>query len=113
MVQEAIAQQPSVPVSDPYVRLEPDLVVAGGKARVGFFTLAVEVSAAVSVDEGRAVPEIVEIRANGQPLGGFLRAQVEVMIDPYLQQWLNMETNIYVEEVDIREGQIGVMGWYK
>ena len=67
-------------------------------------------TATVTVEDGKPIPEIVAIRAAGQPLTGFLRAQVENMLDPHLQRWLQMETNVYVEEVEILEGQIRVTG---
>ena len=113
LVQKGLAAQPSAPVSNVYVRLEPGQVIAGGRARLGFFTWNVEAVAAVTVEDGKAIPQIVEIRAGGQPLTGFLRAQAENLLRPYLQQWLQTETNVYVEEVDIQEGQISITGRYK
>lgn len=113
LVQKGLAAQPSVPVSHVYVRLEPGQITASGRARLGFFTLDVKAVATVTVEDGKPVPQIVEIRAGGQPLTGFLRAQTENLLRPYLQQWLQAETNVYVEEVDIQEGQISITGRYK
>jgi hypothetical protein len=110
---QALAVRPDVPISDVRVRFEPGLVVASGTTRVGFFALGVEVSATVVIVDGKPVPEIVEIRAAGQPLGGFLRAQVESMIAPYVEQWLETETNVYFDEVEILEGEIRVTGRFK
>lgn len=113
LVQKGLAMQPGVPVSHVYVRLETGQITVSGRARLGFFTLDVEAVATLTVEDGKPIPQIVEIRAGGQPLTGFLRAQAENLLRPYLQQWLQAETNIYVEEVVIEEGQISVTGWYK
>ncbi len=110
LLQDGLAKQPDVPVSNLYVRLQPGLIVTSGRTRVGFFTVDVEVTATVTVEDGKPIPEIVAIRAAGQPLTGFLRAQVENMLDPHLQRWLQTETNVYVEEVEILEGQIRITG---
>jgi len=110
LLQDGLAKQSDVPVSNLYVRLQPGLIVTSGRTRVGFFTVDVEVTATVTVEDGKPIPEIVAIRAAGQPLTGFLRAQVENMIAPYLQRWLQTETNVYVEEVEILEGQLRITG---
>jgi hypothetical protein len=113
LVSDGLAQQPDTPVKDVTVRLEPDLIVTSGRAKVGFLTLDMEIDATLTAEDGQAVPEIVAIRAAGQPLTGFLRTQVENMIAPYLRQWLQSDTNIYVDEVQVREGSIQISGRYK
>ena len=113
LVSDGLAQQPDTPVRDVKVRLEPDLIVTSGRARVGFLTVDMEIDATLTAEGGKAVPEIVEIRAAGQPLTGILRSQVESMIAPYLRQWLQSDTNIYVDEVRVRRGTIRIMGRYK
>jgi hypothetical protein len=113
LVQDALALQPGVPVSNVMVRFERDLITASGRARAGFLTLNMEIDATITVQGGTAIPEIVEIRAGGQRLTGFLRAQVDNMIAPYLQQWLQMDTGIIVEEVEIGEDSIQITGRYK
>jgi hypothetical protein len=113
LLQDALAEQPQVPVTGVTVRLERDLIVAGGRARVGFLTMNVEIDATLAVEDGKPVPQIVEIRAAGQPLTGFLRAQVENMIAPYLQQWLETDSNAVVEEVKIEKGRIRIAGRFK
>jgi hypothetical protein len=110
LLQDGLAKQTDVPVSNLYVRLQPGLIVTSGRTRVGFFTVDVEVTATVTVEDGKPIPEVVAIRAAGQPLTGFLRAQVENMLDPHLQRWLQTETNVYVEEVEILEGQLRITG---
>jgi hypothetical protein len=110
LLQDGLAKQSDVPVSNLYVRLQPGLIVTSGRTRVGFFTVDVEVMATVTVEDGKPIPEIVAIRAVGQPLTGFLRAQVENMLAPHLQRWLQTETNVYVEEVEILEGQLRITG---
>ena len=110
LLQDGLAKQSDVPVSNLYVRLQPGLIVTSGRTLVGFFTVDVEVTATVTVEDGKPIPEIVAIRAAGQPLTGFLRAQVENMLAPHLQRWLQTETNVYVEEVEILEGQLRITG---
>jgi len=113
MIQKGMAGRSDVPVSDVYVRLIPDLLIISARARVGFFALNMEMVVAVSVGGGQAIPEIVEIKANGQPLSGFLKAQVDAMIAPYLDQWLQTETGVYVEQVVLTDGEIRVIGRYR
>ena len=113
VLQEALAAQSGVPVSNLYVRLEPGLIVASGRTRIGFFPLDIEVAATITIEDGKPIPEIVDIRAAGRPLTGFLRAQILNMISPYLQQWLQAEPNVYVEEVEIKKGQMRITGMYK
>ena len=113
LVRDGLAKQTDAPVRDVTVRLEPDLIVTSGKARVGFLTVDMEIDATLTAEDGKAVPEIVEIRAAGQPLTGFLRAQVENMIAPYLRQCLQTDTSIYVDDVRVREGTIRITGRYR
>jgi hypothetical protein len=113
LVSDGLARQPDTPVSGVRVRLEPDLIVTSGRARVGFLTLDMEIDTTLMAEDGKAVPEIVEIRAAGQPLSGFLRSQVESMIAPYLRQWLQTDTNIYVEKVQVLRGSIRISGRYE
>jgi hypothetical protein len=113
MVQDGMAQATNLPVSNLYIRLIPDLFVISARARVGFFALDMEITIAVAVSDGQAIPELVEIKANGQPLSGFLRAQVDAMIAPYLDIWLQMDTGVYVEQVIITDGKLRVVGEYQ
>jgi len=113
LVRDGLAEQTDAPVRDVTVRLEPGLIVTSGKARVGFLTLDMEIDATLTAEQGKVVPKIVEIRAAGQPLTGFLRSQVESMIAPYIRQWLQAGTNIYVDEVQVGEGTIRISGRYE
>ena len=113
MIQDGMAGRTDLPVSDVYVRLIPDFLVLSARSRVGFFTLDMELTVAVSVVDGQAISEIVEIKANGQPLTVFLRAQVDAMIAPYLDQWLQMETGVTVEQVILGDRMIRVVGMYR
>ena len=113
LVQDSLAQQSSVPVSNVTVRLGQDLVTASGRARAGFLTLNMEIDGTITVDEGRAIPEILAIRAGGQPLGGFLRAQVDRMIAPYLEMWLQMDLGIVVESVEIADDLVRIVYRYE
>jgi hypothetical protein len=113
LLQDGLAEQTDVPVTDVTVRLQRDLIVAGGRARVGFLTMNVEIDATLAAEDGELAPEIVEVRAAGQPLTGYLRAQVENMIAPYLQQWPQIGSNVVVEEAEIEEGQIRIAGRFE
>jgi hypothetical protein len=113
LLQDALAERPDVPVSSLSLRLEPDLIVVSADARAGFLTLNVEIDATLTIEEGRPIPEIVEIRAAGQPLTGFLRTQIDRMIAPYLEEWLQTDTSIFVEDVEIEEGQMRIVGRYE
>lgn len=113
LAERALAGRSDLPVSGVRIYLERDRVVATGRARLGFFSTDVEVVATIAAKDGKAVPEIVSIRAGGQPLTGFLRAQVEGMLTPYLEQWLRTETGVYVEEVQVEEDRIRILGRYR
>jgi len=113
LAQKGVASQPDAPVSDVYVRLEPGQVIAGGKTRVGVITLNVEVVAEVIIQDGKPIPEIVDIRVDGNPLPGPLRAYLLDMMTPYLESWTQANLAVYVEDVEITRGQVRIVGRYK
>jgi len=113
IVQKAIAGRSEIPISDVYVALEPGLMVATGSVKVSILSVDLELELTVEAEGGKAVPRIVDIRSGGRPLTGFLRNQVEAMINPYLALWLQTETGIYVEDVVIEEGRLTMTGRHK
>lgn len=113
IVQKAIAGRSDVPVSGLYVALQPGLMIASGTVQVSILRVDLELLLTVAAEDGKAVPEIVDIRSGGRPLTGFLRDQVEAMITPYLSLWLQTESNVYVEEVVIEDGRLLMTGRYR
>lgn len=114
LANKRLAAQPDSPLSDVYVRFESGLVIAGGKVRLGLFlTLDVEVTAVIRVENGKPIPEIVDVRVGGKPAPGPLRAQLQKMADPYLKRWADANLAVTVEKVEITRGQARIVGEYK
>jgi hypothetical protein len=113
IVQKAVAGRTDVPISDLRVTLEPGLMVASGTVKISILSVDLQLLLTVRAEGGKAVPEIVDIRSGGRPLTGFLRDQVEAIINPYLGLWLQTETGVYVEKVVIEEGHLRMAGRYK
>jgi hypothetical protein len=111
--QQALAQQPNVPISNVYVRLEPGQLIAGGKALLGLFTFDVQAAATVSVQDGAAIPQITEIWVGGQPATGIVRTQLLNMLQPYLNQLTEADLPVTIDSVDITKGQMVITGQYK
>jgi hypothetical protein len=82
--------------------------------RLGLFlTLDVEITAVIRVENGKPIPEIVDVRVGGKPAPAPLRAQLQKMADPYLQRWAEANLAVTVEEVEITRGQARIVGRYK
>jgi hypothetical protein len=113
LAQKTLAGQSNVPVSDVQVRLEPGQIVGSGKVRFGFLTFDIEITAIISVKDGRPVPEITGIKVGGQPLGEPFRSQVLNMITPYLDRMAQADLAVIVEGVEITSDQIRIVGRYK
>lgn len=114
LANKRLATQPDSPLSNVYIRFESGSVIAGGKVQMGLFlTLDVEVTAVIRVENGKPIPEIVEMRVGGKPATGPLRSQLQRMADPYLKRWADANLAVTVEQVEITRGQARIMGEYK
>jgi hypothetical protein len=78
-----------------------------------FLTLDVEIVAVVHVENGKPIPEVVDVRVGGKPAPGPLRSQLQNIMNPYLQRWAEANLAVDVEEVQITRGQVRVVGKYK
>lgn len=109
-VRDAIAKDPSTPVRSINIDTQPGKVVIQAQARLGFLTANIEITVVVDVRNGQATPKIQEIKINGNPATGFLRQQVENVVQPYLNQIADIGKNAYVESVTITDSGLKVEG---
>ena len=110
MLQEAIAGQQDLPVSDLVVDLQPDLIVGTGKVALGFFNAAFQLSLRVEAIDGKVIPEVVEILLDGKPVAPFLQGQIDNLTAPYIEQASSADYGFYVESVTISDNEIQVTG---
>ena len=110
MLQEAIAGQQDLPVSDLAVDLQPDLIVGTGKVALGFFNAAFQLSLRVEAIDGKVIPEVVEILLDGKPVAPFLQGQIDNLTAPYIEQASSADYGFYVESVTISDNEIQVTG---
>ena len=108
MLQEAIADQPDLPVSDLTVDLQPDLIVGTGKVALGFFNAAFQLSLRVEAVDGKVVPEVAEILLDGKPVAPFLQGQIDNMTAPFIEQASSADYGFYVESVTITDDEIRI-----
>ena len=80
---------------------------------VGFFPVDLEITATLPVVNGRPEPQIVGVKLNGSESGGFIRTQVENMIQPYLNQFEATDLNLVVEKIVITDNEIVITGKYQ
>ena len=110
MLQEAIAGQQDLPVSDLTVDLQPDLIVGTGKVALGFFNAAFQLSLRVEAVDGKVVPEVAEILLDGKPVAPFLQGQIDNMTAPFIEQASSADYGFYVESVTITDDEIRITG---
>jgi len=110
MLQEALASQQDLPVSDVTVDLKPDLIVGTGKVALGFFNAAFQISLRVEAVAGKVVPEVIEILLDGKPVAPFLQGQIDTLLAPFIEQASNADYGFYVERVTITDGEIRITG---
>ncbi len=110
-VQNAIAAQPNVPISEVYVDLRPDRIAFGGRAKIGFFAMDLEIEASLPVSDCRPQPKIEQVKVNDEAAAGFIRTQVENQVAPYLSDFTQMDLGICVEEIEITDNEIIITGF--
>ena len=108
MLQEAIAGQQDLPVSDLTVDLQPDLIVGTGKVALGFINAAFQLSLRVEAVDGKVVPEVAEILLDGKPVAPFLKGQIDNMTAPFIEQASSADYGFYVESVTITDDEIRI-----
>ncbi len=96
-----------------YVELEPGQMLVGGRAQLGFFAVDVEAVVELKLVDGKPIPEIVEIRAGGNPVPALLQNQIMAMVQPLLDQWKEAEVNFVIDSVEITKGTLVMEGHYR
>ena len=97
MLQEAIAGQQDLPVSDLEVDLQPAMIVGTGKVALGFFNAAFQHSLRVEAIDGK-------------PVAPFLQGQIDNLTATYIEQASSADYGFYVESVTISDNEIQVTG---
>jgi uncharacterized lipoprotein YmbA len=109
MLQEALASQQDLPVTDVVVNLEPGQIVGTGKLALGFLNSDVRLVVRLSAVNGTIVPEVVAIELDGNPVPAMLKGQVDSMIQPFIEQTTSADYGFYVESVEITDTELRVV----
>lgn len=110
MLQEAIAGQQDLPISDLAVDLQPDLIIGTGRVALGFFNAAFQLSLRLEAVDGKVIPEVVEILLDGKPVAPFLQGQIDNLTAPYIEQASSADYGFYVESVTITDTDLRITG---
>lgn len=109
MLQEALAAQQDLPITDVVVNLEPSQIVGTGKLALGFLNSDVRLVVRLSAVNGTIVPEVVAIELDGNPVPAMLKGQVDSMIQPFIEQASSADYGFYVESVEITDTELRVV----
>ncbi len=88
-------------------------MIVGGRAQLGFFAVDVEAVVELTLVDGKPIPEIVEIRAGGNPVPALLRDQIMGMVQPLLDQWKEAEVSYVIDAIEITKGSLVLEGHYR
>ncbi len=109
MLQESLASQQDLPVTDVVVNLEPGQIVGTGKLALGFLNSDVRLVVRLSAVNGTIVPEVVAIELDGSPVPAMLKGQVDSMIQPFIEQTSSADYGFYVESVEITDTELRIV----
>lgn len=108
MLQQSLASQQDLPISELIVDLKPGLITGSGKLALGFLNADAALSLRLNAVEGKVIPEIVEILLNGEPAPAMLQGQVDALITPLIEQASSADYGFYVESVEITDTEIRI-----
>ena len=108
LLQQSLASQQELPISEFIVDLKPGLITGSGKLALGFLNADAALSLRLNAVEGKVIPEIVEILLNGEPAPAMLQGQVDALIAPLIEQASSADYGFYVESVEITDNEIRI-----
>ncbi len=104
MIQEAVAKNPSLPVSNLACDFQPDQAVITGRAKLGFFAINLAITVGVDVANCKATPRIISVDP------AMAQAQVEAGFAPYLGQLADVGADVCVTKVTITDNALTIEG---
>ena len=104
MIQEAVAKNPSLPVSNMACDFQPGQAVITGRAKLGFFGIDLAITVAVDVNNCKAIPRITKVDP------AMAQAQVESALAPYLGQLADVGADVCVKKVTITDNDLTIEG---
>jgi hypothetical protein len=110
MLQQTLAEQQDLPISDVTVRLDPGVIVGNGKLALGFFNAAVQLSLRLDAVDGKVVPADIKILLDGKPVPAMLQSQVDAMTAPLIEEASSVDYGFYVESIEITDEEIRIVG---
>ncbi|RUA16092.1 MAG: hypothetical protein DSY55_04810 [Clostridia bacterium] len=113
VAQTALSQQQDVTIEDVQVDFRPDEMILSGYTTMGFFRIKVALYVMVTPIDGSPEVTITDIYVNDKPATGFIRTQIESMIEPHLAELAVVSDTFYVENVSINDDEMIIMGHYR
>ena len=113
VAQTALSQQQDVTIEDVQVDFRPDEMVLSGYTTMGFFRIKVALYVTVTPIDGSPEVTITDIYVNDKPATGFIRTQIESMIEPHLAELAVVSDSFYVENVSINDEEMIITGHYR
>ncbi len=104
LIQEAVAKNPSLPVSNMACDFQPGQAVITGRAKLGFFGIDLAITVAVDVNNCKAKPRITKVDP------AMAQSQVESALQPYLGQLADVGADVCVEKVTITDNALTIEG---
>jgi hypothetical protein len=112
LARQALSQQQDISISNVRVDLKPGRIIFSGRVVLAILPVDIEIIASITAVDGKPVPQIVSVKAGGNEVGGFLRQQVDSLLEPYLTMLAETDLNVYIDSVTITEDEIRLQGWY-
>jgi len=106
----AIAADSSSPVQDIAIDAQTGRLWVKARAVLGFFPVDVAMAVTVTPQNGQVQPSIQDITINGAHAGGVVSAQIDRLVQPYLDRLALVGQDVYVESVIITDKQLEITG---
>lgn len=104
LIQEAVAKNPSLPVSNLACDFQPGQAVITGRAKIGFFGIDLAITVVVDVANCKATPRISKVDP------AMAQAQVDAALQPYLGQIADVGADVCVQKVTITDNALTIEG---
>ncbi len=110
LLDNALAGQENLPLTDTAVRLDPGVIVGTGRVKMGFLNAKLELHLQLSADDGKLEPKLVQVLMDGKPAPAFVKNQIDSLAAPYLAQARAADPGFYVETVTITGDEVRIVG---
>ncbi len=103
-IQEAVATNPSLPVTNMACDFLPGQAVITGRAKLGFLRIDLAITVVVDVANCKATPRITKVDP------AMAQSQVEAALQPYLGQLADVGEEVCVQKVTITDNDLIIEG---